>query len=76
LIRQALDDSGDCAEAPHACGGQTSQRLHRLLEPPPPLPRPAQALAALARLLLPVVAMLIVVPGWFVPVLAGHIGVL
>jgi Zn-dependent protease with chaperone function len=53
----------------HAAGGDPAERLHRLLQPPRPLPWPARAAAAAAWALLPVVPVVIVAlerlaPAW------------
>ncbi len=58
----------------HAGGGDTSERLRRLLEPPEPLSGPVQALAATGWLLLPVAPVLILLVGRIAPVMAGGLG--
>jgi Zn-dependent protease with chaperone function len=56
----ALAAPGPDPHALHAAGGDPAERLHRLLQPPPPLSRPARAAATAAWALLPVVPVVIV----------------
>jgi Zn-dependent protease with chaperone function len=45
----------------HAAGGDAAERLHRLLDPPPPLPRTTRALVLTAWTLVPIMPLAIVV---------------
>jgi hypothetical protein len=51
----------------HVAGGDAAERLRRLLDPPPPLPRMAQALVLTAWTLVPAVPLAIVVLDQLVP---------
>ncbi len=60
--------------AMHASGGDTGERLRRLIQPPEPLPRPLQVVVAAAWLSLPATPALLLLLGRVTPLATGGIG--
>lgn len=63
LVTMAAPAEGPAADLPRYTGGETAERLHRLLYPPRPLPAPVWVLAAAAFVLLPVLPVAITLVG-------------
>jgi Zn-dependent protease with chaperone function len=70
----AMAAPGPGAAVLHAAGGDAVERLRRLLDPPPPLPRATRALVLTAWVLVPAIPLAVVVLDRLAPVFPhfGH----